>query len=51
MYVYLYFYKGVPFHAIMAAIYLVMAVMGFYRWRLIYTSGAPSVTTLTVDVP
>ena len=48
MYIYLYFHKGIPFHGIMAAIYLIMAVMGFYRWQQKLTSGS---TTLVADVP
>lgn len=29
-------YKGIPFHSAVHWVYLIMAVMGYYRWRKLY---------------
>jgi len=36
LYVYLYIYKGINFHAIVAGIFVLLAIAGFYRWRQMY---------------
>ena len=33
MYIGLYQYKGMPFHSITLAIYLIMAIVGYWRWK------------------
>ena len=38
LYVYLYFHKGIPFHGFMALIYLIMAILGWYRWSQIHSN-------------
>src|SRR5262249_54177869 len=30
------FYKGLPFHSALHWLYLFMAVVGYYRWRILY---------------
>lgn len=32
----LHFYKGIPFHSALHCLYLIFAVVGFYRWHEIY---------------
>ena len=35
-YIYLYDIKTLPFHSVMALVYLIMAITGFYNWRKEY---------------
>ncbi len=38
LYVGLYFYKGIPAHSVLLVVYLGMAVVGFMRWKKLYSS-------------
>lgn len=37
-------YKGIPFHSAIHWLYLIMAVMGYYRWHKLYQQQLPSIS-------
>lgn len=42
------FYKGIPFHSAVHWLYLIMAIMGYYRWQKLYKQEQLNLMPLTV---
>lgn len=44
----LHYYKGIPFHSAVHCVYLIFAVLGFYRWYKVYQQQQNSMRSVPV---